>query len=185
MPDLTGVPAIVDLAAMRDAMVALGGDPKKINPLQPAELVIDHSVQVDEYGSSRAFLRNAGLELERNRCFDGASRRSPTSRPCRPTPASCISIVARPAQPMLIPEVIGFQLRGRLSEGATATDLVLTVTEMLRRRGVVGKFVEFCGSGLSGLPLPDRATIGNMAPKYGATAGYFPVDAETLNYALH
>jgi aconitate hydratase len=239
MQDLTGVPAIVDLAAMRDAMVALGGDPKKINPLQPAELVIDHSVQVDEYGSSRAFFRNAELELERNREryallrwgqqalsnfkvvppdtgivhqvnleslarvvfqveVDGQTVAYPDTVIGTDSHTTMInglgvlgwgvggieaeaSLLGQPS-PMLIPEVIGVRLTGRLREGATATDLVLTVTEMLRKRGVVGKFVEFCGSGLSGLPLADRATIGNMAPEYGATAGFFPVDAETLRY---
>jgi aconitate hydratase len=239
MQDLTGVPAIVDLAAMRDAMVALGGDPKRINPLQPAELVIDHSVQVDEYGSSRAFFRNAELELERNReryallrwgqqalanfkvvpPDTGIVHQVNLERLARVVfqndeaggilayPDTVIgtdshttminglgvlgwgvggieaeaSLLGQPS-PMLIPEVVGFRLTGRLREGATATDLVLTVTEMLRKRGVVGKFVEFCGPGLAGLPLPDRATIGNMAPEYGATVGYFPVDAETLNY---
>ncbi|HLF76843.1 MAG TPA: aconitate hydratase AcnA [Dehalococcoidia bacterium] len=239
MQDLTGVPAIVDLAAMRDAMVALGGDPKKINPLQPAELVIDHSVQVDEYGTSRAFFRNAELELERNREryallrwgqqalsnfkvvppdtgivhqvnleslgrvvfqneVDGELTAYPDTVIGTDSHTTMInglgvlgwgvggieaeaSLLGQPS-PMLIPEVIGMRLTGRLREGATATDLVLTVTEILRKRGVVGKFVEFCGSGLSGLPLADRATIGNMAPEYGATAGYFPVDDETLRY---
>jgi aconitate hydratase len=242
MQDLTGVPAIVDLAAMRDAMVALGGDPRRINPLSPAELVIDHSVQVDEYGSGRAFLRNAELELERNRERYGLLRwgqsalanfkvvppdtgivhqvnleclarvvfedeRDPSGEGLMAYPDTVIgtdshttminglgvlgwgvggieaeaSLLGQPS-PMLIPEVVGFRLTGRLHEGATATDLVLTVTEMLRKKGVVGKFVEFYGPGLSGLPLPDRATIANMAPEYGATIGYFPVDAETLNY---
>jgi aconitate hydratase A / 2-methylisocitrate dehydratase len=239
MQDLTGVPAIVDLAAMRDAMVSLGGDPRKINPLQPAELVIDHSVQVDEFGSARAFMRNAELELERNReryallrwgqqalanfkvvppdtgivhqvnleCLarvvfqeerDGATVAFPDTVIGTDSHTTMInglgvlgwgvggieaeaSLLGQPS-PMLIPEVVGFKLNGRLHEGATATDLVLTVTEMLRRRGVVGKFVEFFGPGLTGLPLPDRATIANMAPEYGATVGYFPVDAETLSY---
>jgi aconitate hydratase len=239
MQDLTGVPAIVDLAAMRDAMVSLGGDPRKINPLQPAELVIDHSVQVDEFGSARAFMRNAELELERNReryallrwgqqalanfkvvppdtgivhqvnleCLarvvfqeerDGATVAFPDTVIGTDSHTTMInglgvlgwgvggieaeaSLLGQPS-PMLIPEVVGFKLSGRLHEGATATDLVLTVTEMLRRRGVVGKFVEFFGPGLTGLPLPDRATIANMAPEYGATVGYFPVDAETLSY---
>jgi aconitate hydratase len=239
MQDLTGVPAIVDLAAMRDAMVTLGGDPKKINPLQPAELVIDHSVQVDEYGSARAFGRNAELELERNReryallrwgqqalanfkvvppdtgivhqvnleCLarvvftneqDGELFAYPDTVIGTDSHTTMInglgvlgwgvggieaeaSLLGQPS-PMLIPEVIGFRLTGKLHEGATATDLVLTVTQMLRRRGVVGKFVEFFGPGLDDLPLPDRATMANMAPEYGATAGYFPVDAETLNY---
>ena len=239
MQDLTGVPAIVDLAAMRDAMVALGGDPRKINPLQPAELVIDHSVQVDEYGSSRAFARNADLELERNReryallrwgqqalanfkvvppdtgivhqvnleCLARVVFSAEENGTLVAYPDTVIgtdshttminglgvlgwgvggieaeaSLLGQPS-PMLIPEVVGFRLVGKLHEGATATDLVLTVTQMLRRRGVVGKFVEFFGPGLNDLPLPDRATIANMAPEYGATAGYFPVDHETLNY---
>jgi aconitate hydratase len=239
MQDLTGVPAIVDLAAMRDAMVALGGDARKINPLQPAELVIDHSVQVDFFGSEAAFGRNAELELERNReryallrwgqqalsnfkvvppdtgivhqvnleCLgrvvfgqdaDGNAVAFPDTVIGTDSHTTMInglgvlgwgvggieaeaSLLGQPS-PMLIPEVIGFRLTGNLREGATATDLVLTVTQMLRRRGVVGKFVEFCGPGLANLPLPDRATIANMAPEYGATAGYFPVDAETLAY---
>jgi aconitate hydratase len=239
MQDLTGVPAIVDLAAMRDAMVALGGDPRRINPLSPAELVIDHSVQVDEYGSGRAFIRNAELELERNRERYGLLRWGqaalanfkvvpPDTGIVHQVNLECLarvvfqderdgmlmaypdtvigtdshttminglgvlgwgvggieaeaSLLGQPS-PMLIPEVVGFRLTGRLHEGATATDLVLTVTEMLRKKGVVGKFVEFYGPGLSQLPLPDRATIANMAPEYGATVGYFPVDAETLNY---
>jgi len=239
MQDLTGVPAIVDLAAMRDAMVALGGDPKKINPLQPAELVIDHSVQVDEFGSPQAFLRNAALELERNReryallrwgqqalsnfkvvppdtgivhqvnlerlarvVFenegDGGLSAYPDTVIGTDSHTTMInglgvlgwgvggieaeaSLLGQPS-PMLIPEVIGVRLSGSLREGATATDLVLTVTEMLRKRGVVGKFVEFFGPGLAGLPVADRATIANMAPEYGATVGYFPIDAETLAY---
>ncbi len=240
MQDLTGVPAIVDLAAMRDAMVALGGDPRKINPLQPAELVIDHSVQVDEYGTPGAFARNAQLELERNReryalLRWGQSALSnfkvvpPDTGIVHQVNLESLARVVFPAQdddgsdlaffdtvigtdshttminglgvlgwgvggieaeasllgqpsPMLIPEVIGFKLTGQLREGATATDLVLMVVEMLRKKGVVGKFVEFYGAGISSLPLPDRATIANMAPEYGATMGYFPVDAETLNF---
>ncbi|HWO73572.1 MAG TPA: aconitate hydratase, partial [Dehalococcoidia bacterium] len=239
MQDLTGVPAIVDLAAMRDAMVALGGDPRKINPLQPAELVIDHSVQVDEFGSPQAFLRNAALELERNReryallrwgqqalsnfkvvppdtgivhqvnlerlarvVFenegDGGLSAYPDTVIGTDSHTTMInglgvlgwgvggieaeaSLLGQPS-PMLIPEVIGVRLSGSLREGATATDLVLTVTEMLRKKGVVGKFVEFFGPGLAGLPVADRATIANMAPEYGATVGYFPIDAETLAY---
>jgi len=239
MQDLTGVPAIVDLAAMRDAMVEIGGDPRRINPLSPAELVIDHSVQVDEFGTAGAFARNAALELERNRerygllrwgqsalanfkvvppdtgivhqvnleCLarvvfqderDGVLMAYPDTVIGTDSHTTMInglgvlgwgvggieaeaSLLGQPS-PMLIPEVVGFKLTGRLAEGATATDLVLTVTQMLRQRGVVGKFVEFYGDGLSGLPLPDRATIANMAPEYGATAGFFPVDAETLNY---
>ncbi len=239
MQDLTGVPAIVDLAAMRDAMVELGGDPRRINPLSPAELVIDHSVQVDEFGTPSAFARNAELELERNRerysllrwgqsalanfkvvppdtgivhqvnleCLarvvfrddrDGVLLSYPDSVIGTDSHTTMInglgvlgwgvggieaeaSLLGQPS-PMLIPEVVGVKLTGRLAEGATATDLVLTVTQMLRQRGVVGKFVEFFGPGLSGLPLPDRATMANMAPEYGATMGFFPVDAETLNY---
>ncbi len=239
MQDLTGVPAIVDLAAMRDAMVALGGDPNKINPLSPAELVIDHSVQVDVFGSSEAFGRNAALELERNReryallrwgqqalsnfrvvppdtgivhqvnleslarvvfgeDAEGNAVAFPDTVIGTDSHTTMInglgvlgwgvggieaeaSLLGQPS-PMLIPEVIGFRLVGSLREGATATDLVLTVTQMLRRRGVVGKFVEFFGPGLATLPLANRATIANMAPEYGATAGYFPVDAETLAY---
>ena len=239
MQDLTGVPAIVDLAAMRDAMVALGGDPTKINPLQPAELVIDHSVQVDEFASPGAFLHNAELELERNRerysllrwgqqalanfqvvppdtgivhqvnlerlarvVFEAADGAATVAYPdtvigtdSHTTMINGLgvlgwgvggieaeaSLLGQPS-PMLIPEVVGFRLTGQLREGATATDLVLTVTEMLRKRGVVGKFVEFFGPGIASLPLTDRATIANMAPEYGATVGYFPVDAETLNY---
>jgi aconitate hydratase len=239
MQDLTGVPAIVDLAAMRDAMVDLGGDPKKINPLQPAELVIDHSVQVDSYGSAESFGINAGLELERNReryallrWAQGAMNNfkvvPPDTGIVHQVNLECLGRVVMPMEidgvltaypdtvigtdshttminglgvlgwgvggieaeasllgqpsPMLIPEVVGFRLSGKLREGATATDLVLTVTQMLRAKGVVSKFVEFCGAGLDNLPLPDRATIANMAPEYGATAGYFPVDAETLSY---
>jgi aconitate hydratase A / 2-methylisocitrate dehydratase len=239
MQDLTGVPAIVDLAAMRDAMVALGGDPRKINPLSPAELVIDHSVQVDEFGTAGAFARNAALELERNRERYGLLRWGqsalanfkvvpPDTGIVHQVNLESLARVVFPderdgvllaypdtvigtdshttminglgvlgwgvggieaeasllgqSSPMLIPEVVGMKLTGRLAEGATATDLVLTVTQMLRAHGVVGKFVEFFGPGLSGLPLPDRATMANMAPEYGATMGFFPVDAETLNY---
>ena len=246
MQDLTGVPAVVDLAAMRDAMVALGGDPRKINPLSPAELVIDHSVQVDEWGTPEAFGRNAALELERNReryallrwgqqAFNNFKVVPPDTGIVHQVNLESLARVVFRAtddeiradhehhdmaypdtvigtdshttminglgvlgwgvggieaeaalldQPcsMLIPEVIGVRLLGQLHEGATATDLVLTVTELLRRRGVVGKFVEFFGPGLSNLPLTDRATIGNMAPEYGATVGYFPIDAETLSY---
>ena len=239
MQDFTGVPAIVDLAAMRDAMARLGGDPKKINPLQPAELVIDHSVQVDEAGSALALLRNTELEYQRNkeryaflrwgqkgfdnfrvvppetgivhqvnleylarvvftREEDGAPVAYPDTLVGTDSHTTMINglgvlgwgvggIEAEAAmlgQPvsMLVPQVIGFKLSGRLPEGATATDLVLTVTQMLRKRGVVGKFVEFFGDGLDHLPLADRATIANMAPEYGATCGIFPVDAETLRY---
>jgi aconitate hydratase len=240
MQDFTGVPAIVDLAAMRDAMRKMGGDPGKINPLLPAELVIDHSVQVDDFGSPAAFQTNADLEFERNReryaflrwgqtafqnfkvvppdtgivhqvnleylarvVFTGEKAgQRPAAYPdtlvgtdSHTTMINGLGVLgwgvggieaeaAMLGQPvsMLIPEVVGFRLSGQLPEGSTATDLVLTVTEMLRKKGVVGKFVEFYGSGLAGLPLADRATIANMAPEYGATCGIFPVDAETLRY---
>ena len=241
MQDFTGVPAIVDLAAMRDAMRALGGDPGKINPLQPAELVIDHSVQVDEFGTVTAYDMNAALEFQRNReryaflkwgqsAFNNFSAVPPGMGICHQVnleylarvvfttePQPDGSILAYPdtlvgtdshttmvnglgvlgwgvggieaeaamlGQPvsMLVPQVVGFKLTGSLREGTTATDLVLTVTEALRKLGVVGKFVEFYGSGIAALPLADRATIANMAPEYGATCGIFPVDEETLNY---
>src|SRR5580658_9246314 len=239
LQDFTGVPAVVDLAAMRDAIRKLGGDPKKINPLLPAELVIDHSVQVDKFGAAGAFAFNADMEMQRNieryaflrwgqkgfRNFkvvppdtgichqvnleylarvvfrekqDGAWVAFPDSLVGTDSHTTMVNglgvfgwgvggIEAEAAmlgQPlsMLIPEVVGFKLHGRLPEGTTATDLVLVVTEMLRKRGVVGKFVEFYGTGLSSLSLPDRATIANMAPEYGATMGFFPVDAETLSY---
>ncbi len=240
MQDFTGVPAIVDLAAMRDAMKMLGGDPQKINPLQPAELVIDHSVQVDEYGLKHAYDINALLEFQRNReryaflkwgqtAFRNFSAVPPGMGICHQVNLEYLARVvftlhtpdegsiaypdtlvgtdshttmvnglgvlgwgvggieaeaAMLGQPvsMLVPQVVGFRLTGKLKEGTTATDLVLTVTEMLRKHGVVGKFVEFFGSGISELPLADRATIANMAPEYGATCGFFPVDAETLNY---
>ncbi|HWO90047.1 MAG TPA: aconitate hydratase AcnA [Gemmatimonadales bacterium] len=242
MQDFTGVPALVDLASMRDAMGELGGDPAKINPLLPAELVIDHSVQVDAYGTPDAFHRNAELEFERNReryaflrwgqkAFRNFSVVPPDTGIVHQVNLEYLArvvfsedggsggdrLVAYPdtvvgtdshttminglgvlgwgvggieaeaamlGQPMsmLIPQVVGFRLTGRLAEGATATDLVLTVTEMLRKKGVVGKFVEFFGPGVANLPLADRATIANMAPEYGATCGIFPVDAETLRY---
>jgi aconitate hydratase len=241
LQDFTGVPAVVDLAAMRDAMKRMGGDPKRINPLQPVELVIDHSVQVDEYGSAAAFLINAEKEFERNReryaflrwgqkAFDnfnvvppdtgivhqvnleylarvvmvGAASGgdAPWAYPdtlvgtdSHTTMINGLGVLgwgvggieaeaAMLGEPvtMLIPQVIGFRLTGVLPEGATATDLVLRVTEMLRKKGVVGKFVEFFGSGLAGLPLADRATIANMAPEYGATCGIFPVDRVALDY---
>jgi aconitate hydratase len=239
MQDFTGVPAIVDLAAMRDAMRALGGDPKKINPLLPAELVIDHSVQVDNFGTANAFDLNVELEFQRNveryeflrwgqkafRDFvvvppgtgivhqvnleylgrvvftkddNGATFAYPDSLVGTDSHTTMINglgvlgwgvggieaeacMLGQPLS-MLIPEVIGFRLHGKLPEGATATDLVLRVTEMLRKKGVVGKFVEFYGTGLTSLSLPDRATIANMAPEYGATMGFFPVDAEALAY---
>jgi aconitate hydratase len=240
LQDFTGVPAVVDLAAMRDAMQRLGGDPKRINPLLPAELVIDHSVQVDQFGSPGAFAANERLEFERNRERYAFLRWGQTAfgnfkvvppdtgivhqvnleylarvvftreRPGGPPLAYPDTLVgtdshttminglgvlgwgvggieaeaAMLGQPvsMLIPEVVGFKLSGGLREGATATDLVLTVTQMLRKKGVVGKFVEFYGAGLSSLPVADRATIANMAPEYGATCGIFPVDDETLRY---
>ncbi len=236
MQDFTGVPAIVDLAAMRDAMATLGGDPGKINPLIPAELVIDHSVMVDHYGTSDALNLNAVLEFQRNRerytflrwgqsAFDNLAVVPPgtgivhqvnleflarvvftndqglvypdtvVGTDSHTTMINGVGVLgwgvggieaeaAMLGQPstMLIPEVIGVKLTGRLPEGATATDLVLTVTEMLRKRGVVEKFVEFFGDGLGQLPLADRATIANMAPEYGATCGIFPIDDETLEY---
>jgi aconitate hydratase len=240
MQDFTGVPAVVDLAAMRDAMKVMGGDPEKINPLQPAELVIDHSVQVDEYGSANAYDLNAALEFTRNReryaflkwgqtAFDNFSAVPPGMGICHQVNLEYLarvtftkteedgSVTAYPdtlvgtdshttminglgvlgwgvggieaeaamlGQPvsMLVPQVVGLRLEGKLKEGTTATDLVLTVVEMLRKLGVVGKFVEFYGPGISELPLADRATIANMAPEYGATCGIFPVDAETLKY---
>ena len=236
MQDFTGVPCVVDLAAMRDAMKSLGGDPSKINPLVPVELVIDHSVQVDEYGTGKAFADNVKLEYERNderytflrwgkEAFNNFKVVPPGTGICHQVNLEYLArsvfvddhgiaypdtlvgtdshttmvnglgvlgwgvggIEAEAAmlgQPvsMLIPQVIGFKLSGRLSAGATATDLVLTVTQMLRKKGVVGKFVEFFGPGLADLPLADRATIANMAPEYGATCGIFPVDAETVRY---
>ena len=239
MQDFTGVPAIVDLAAMRDAMTLLGGDPDRINPLQPAELVIDHSVQVDSFGSNKAMDLNSALEYQRNqerysflkwgqKAFsnfrvvppdtgivhqvnleylasvvfemekDGVMQAYPDTLVGTDSHTTMINglgvlgwgvggIEAEAAmlgQPvsMLIPQVVGFKLEGRLPEGATATDLVLMVVEMLRKEGVVGKFVEFFGDGLNYLSLADRATIANMAPEYGATCGFFPVDRETLDY---
>ncbi len=240
MQDLTGVPAVVDLAAMRDAMAALGGDPNKINPLAPVDLVIDHSVMVDAFGSANAFQINVGKEYERNReryaflrwgagAFDNFRVVPPGTGICHQvnleylaqvvwtkegdganpvafpdtlvgtdshtTMVNGLSVLgwgvggieaeaAMLGQPisMLIPEVVGFRLTGELKDGVTATDLVLTVTEMLRRERVVGKFVEFYGPGLGALPLEDRATIANMAPEYGATCGFFPIDEETLAY---
>jgi aconitate hydratase len=236
MQDFTGVPAIVDLAAMRDAMRALGGNPEKINPLQPAELVIDHSVQVDEFGTTHAYDVNAALEFQRNReryaflkwgqtAFRNFSAVPPGMGICHQVNLEYLARVvfttddnvaypdtlvgtdshttmvnglgvlgwgvggieaeaAMLGQPvsMLVPQVVGFKLTGKLKEGTTATDLVLTVTEALRKLGVVGKFVEFYGPGISELPLADRATIANMAPEYGATCGIFPVDKETLAY---
>jgi aconitate hydratase len=238
MQDFTGVPAVVDLAAMRDAIVQMGGDPKKVNPLLPVELVIDHSVIVDEFGTPTAFQANAELEFQRNReryallrwaqkTFQGfrvvppdtgivhqvnleylarvvftTEGKAPQAYPdtlvgtdSHTTMVNGLGVLgwgvggieaeaAMLGQPvsMLIPQVVGFRLTGRLAEGATATDLVLTVTQMLRKKGVVGKFVEFYGPGVAALTLADRATIGNMAPEYGATVGIFPVDQETLRY---
>jgi aconitate hydratase len=241
LQDFTGVPAVVDLAAMRDAMVAMGGAAKRINPLQPVELVIDHSVQVDEYGTDAAFLINVEREFERNGerygflkwgqvSFDNFRVVPPGTGICHqvnleylarvvmegPAEGSAPPIAypdtlvgtdshttminglgvlgwgvggieaeaAMLGQPvtMLIPQVVGFKLVGELAAGATATDLVLTVTQLLRAKGVVGKFVEYFGPGLAGLPLADRATIANMSPEYGATCGIFPVDQVTLDY---
>ena len=240
MQDFTGVPCVVDLAAMRDAMTRLGGDPQKINPLVPVDLVIDHSVMVDEFGTPQAFGQNVELEYARNieryeflrwgssalrnfrvvppgtgichqvnleylaqtvwvsQAADGAMIAYPDTLVGTDSHTTMVNglgvlgwgvggIEAEAAmlgQPvsMLIPEVVGFKLTGTLSEGMTATDLVLTVTQMLRKKGVVGRFVEFYGPGLDNLSLADRATIANMAPEYGATCGFFPVDAKTLDY---
>src|SRR3954463_13340971 len=247
MQDFTGVPAVVDLAAMRDAMTKLGGDPKKINPLVPVDLVIDHSVAVNFFGNNGAFKKNVEEEYRQNleryqflkwsqKSFDNFNVVPPGTGICHQVNLEYLSRtvwtkkdkvkidgktatmdVAYPdtlvgadshttmvnglsvlgwgvggiegeacmlGQPlsMVLPEVIGFKLTGKMKEGITATDLVLTVTQMLRARGVVGKFVEFFGPGLANMPLADRATIGNMSPEYGATCGIFPVDAETLRY---
>ena len=239
MQDFTGVPAIVDLAAMRDAIKTLGGDPERVNPLIPAELVIDHSVQVDEFGTPQAYEANSLLEFQRNReryaflkwgqtAFRNFSVVPPGMGICHQVNLEYLArvvftadedgeVVAYPdtlvgtdshttminglgvlgwgvggieaeaamlgqAVSMLVPQVVGYKLTGKLREGATATDLVLTVTQALRKLGVVGKFVEFYGPGIAELPLADRATISNMAPEYGATCGIFPVDAETLRY---
>src|SRR6201997_3580176 len=239
MQDFTGVPAIVDLGAMRDAIKTLGGDPERVNPLIPAELVIDHSVQVDEFGTPAAYDANALLEFQRNReryaflkwgqtAFRNFSAVPPGMGICHQVNLEYLArvvftteidgeLVAYPdtlvgtdshttminglgvlgwgvggieaeaamlgqAVSMLVPQVVGYKLTGKLREGSTATDLVLTVTQMLRKMGVVGKFVEFYGPGVAELPLADRATISNMAPEYGATCGIFPVDAETLRY---
>jgi aconitate hydratase len=239
LQDFTGVPAIVDLAAMREAVKKMGGNPKRINPLFPAELVIDHSVQVDAFGNVNAFGLNAQMEFQRNgeryaflrwgqTAFQNFKVVPPETGICHQVnleylarvvcavpsgsrfeayPDSLVgtdshttmvnalgvfgwgvggieaeaAMLGQPSS-MLVPAVVGFKLHGKLPEGATATDLVLTVTEMLRKKGVVGKFVEFYGSGLSSLSVPDRATIANMAPEYGATMGFFPVDKETLAY---
>jgi aconitate hydratase len=239
MQDFTGVPAVVDLAAMRDAMNALGGNPRLINPLVPVDLVIDHSVIVDEFGSPTAFAHNVELEYQRNgeryRFLKWAQQSFDNFRVVPPGTGICHQVnleylaqtvwtkdesgetlaypdtlvgtdshttmvnglavlgwgvggieaeAAMLGQPlsMVIPQVIGFRVTGKLREGVTATDLVLTVTQMLRKKGVVGKFVEFFGPGIAALALEDRATIGNMAPEYGATCGFFPVDVETLRY---
>src|SRR5918998_1076492 len=209
MQDFTGVPAIVDLAAMRSAMQNVGGDPKKINPLVPVDLVIDHSVQVDAFGNAAALQFNAEREFERNReryeflkwgqqAFDNFSVVPPATGIIHQVNLEYLAkgVIVKEGvggieaeavtlgQPyyMLVPEVIGFKLTDALQEGVTATDLVLTVTQMLRAHGVVGKFVEFYGDGLSKLSLPDRATIANMSPEFGATCTFFPVDQETLKY---
>jgi aconitate hydratase A / 2-methylisocitrate dehydratase len=240
MQDFTGVPAVVDLAAMRDGMKHLGGDPEKINPLVPVDLVIDHSVIVDEFGTPNAFAHNVEHEYERNAerynflkwgqgAFDNFRVVPPGTGICHQvnleflaqtvwtkklsdgthlaypdtlvgtdshtTMVNGLSVLGwgvggieaeaamlGQAQSMLLPEVVGFELTGKLNEGVTATDLVLTVTQMLRQKGVVGKFVEFYGTGLDTMPLADRATIANMAPEYGATCGFFPVDKETVAY---
>src|ERR1700734_2584959 len=236
LQDFTGVPVVADLAVMRDAIKKLGGNPAKISPLQPVDLVIDHSVQVDSFGSAGAFAANAQLEFERNQerylflrwgqgAFDNFRVVPPdtgivhqvnleylapvvfSSEKGEAYPDTVIGtdshttminglgvvgwgvggIEAEAAMlgrsmPMLIPEVVGFRLTGRMRPGATATDLVLTVTQMLRKKGVVGKFVEYFGPGLEHLTIADRATLGNMCPEYGATIGYFPVDDQTLRY---
>jgi aconitate hydratase len=240
MQDFTGVPAVVDLAAMRDAMRRLGGNPQKINPLVPVHLIIDHSVMVDEFGNPRAFEKNVEFEYERNgeryqflkwgsSAFDNFKVVPPGTGICHQVNlehiAQCVwtdqdrngetlaypdtlvgtdshttmvnglgvlgwgvggieaeaAMLGQPVS-MLIPEVVGFRLSGQLNEGITATDLVLTVTQMLRQKGVVGRFVEFYGPGLDNLPLADRATIANMAPEYGATCGFFPIDERTIDY---
>lgn len=239
MQDFTGVPAVVDLAAMRDAVARAGGDPQKINPLSPVDLVIDHSVMVDHFGDPQAFEENVEMEMQRNgeryeflrwgqKAFDNFRVVPPGTGICHQVnleylgqsvwsskvdgelwayPDTLVGTdshttminglgvlgwgvggieaeAAMLGQPvsMLIPEVVGFKLTGKLREGMTATDLVLTVTQMLRAKGVVGKFVEFYGDGLADLPLADRATIANMAPEYGATCGFFPIDDETMRY---
>ena len=239
MQDFTGVPAVVDLAAMRDAMKQAKGDPQKINPSSTVDLVIDHSVQVDYAGSNKAFTENVDLEMQRNReryeflrwgqgAFENFRVVPPGTGICHQVNLEYLSQVvwrkdvdgdtllasdtlvgtdshttmvnalgvlgwgvggieaeaAMLGQPvtMLIPDVVGFRLEGQLNDGITATDLVLTVVQKLREQGVVGKFVEFYGEGLDALPLADRATISNMAPEYGATCGFFPVDQRTLDY---
>ncbi|MBC8254954.1 MAG: aconitate hydratase, partial [Ardenticatenia bacterium] len=239
MQDLTAVPALVDLAAMRSAMARMGGDPRKINPVVPVDLVIDHSLQVDAFGSATAFSQNTEFEFDRNRerygflrwgqqAFDNFRVMPPASgivhqvnleyiangvQTCAQDGDTVVfpdSVIGTDShtpminglgivgwgvggieaeavmlgQPLYMPtpEVIGFRLTGQLREGATATDLALTITQMLRQKGVVGKFVEYCGPGLSSMSLPDRATIANMAPDYGATMGFFPMDEESIRY---
>ncbi|MCS5562684.1 MAG: aconitase family protein, partial [Oleiphilaceae bacterium] len=239
MQDFTGVPGVVDLAAMREAVKNAGKDPALINPLSPVDLVIDHSVMVDKFGNPSAFKENVAIEMERNQeryeflrwgqqAFDNFRVVPPGTGICHQVNLEYLGktvwqkevdgkTIAYPdtlvgtdshttminglgilgwgvggieaeaamlGQPvsMLIPEVIGFKITGKLREGITATDLVLTVTEMLRKKGVVGKFVEFYGDGLKDMPVADRATIANMAPEYGATCGFFPVDEQTINY---
>src|SRR4029079_1609725 len=240
MQDFTGVPAVVDLAAMRDAMQALGGSPQKINPLVPVHLIIDHSVMVDEFGTPKSFGKNVELEYQRNgeryeflkwatQAFDSFQVVPPGTGICHQVNlepiAQCVwtdqdgngdtlaypdtlvgtdshttmvnglgvlgwgvggveaeaAMLGQPVS-MLIPEVVGFRLDGALKEGITATDLVLTVTQMLRQKGVVGRFVEFYGPGLDSMTVADRATIANMAPEYGATCGFFPIDQRTCEY---
>src|SRR3974390_704564 len=239
LQDLTGVPAVVDLAAMREAMQALGGDPTKINPLIPAELVIDHSVVADVFGSPDAFTRNVEIEFQRNRerfqflrwgqeafsqfkvvppgtgivhqvniehlarvvmTNDEGGTRTAYPDTCVGTDSHTTmqnglgilgwgvggieaeaAMLGQPGS-MLIPRVVGFRLTGELPSGATATDLVLTITELLRKHGVVGKFVEFGGEGVAAVPVANRATIGNMSPEFGSTCAIFPIDAETLKY---
>src|SRR5216683_2826720 len=189
MQDFTGVPAVVDLAAMRNAMQALGGDAEKINPLVPVDLVIDHSVIVNFFGDNKAFAKNVVEEYKQNqeryeflkwgqKAFSNFSVVPPGTGICHQVN---LEYLGQPLS-MLLPEVVGFKLKGQLKEGVTATDLVLTVTQMLRKQGVVGKFVEFFGPGLDYLSVADKATIGNMSPEYGATCGFFPIDAETIDY---
>ena len=237
MQDFTGVPAVVDLAAMRDAVAKTGGNPNLINPLSPVDLVIDHSVMIDSFGSPEAYQKNVDIEYERNgeryeflrwgqKAFNNFRVVPPGTGICHQVnleylaqavwsaqvngrtvayPDTCVGTdshttminglgvlgwgvggieaeAAMLGQPvtMLIPEVVGFRLEGKLKEGVTATDMVLVVTQMLRKHGVVGKFVEFYGPGLNGMPLANRATIANMAPEYGATCGFFPIDSETI-----
>src|SRR6266850_577999 len=239
MQDFTGVPCIVDLAAMREAIVRLGGDPQRVNPLAPAELVIDHSVQVDQYGSADSLRQNNEIEFSRNgerymflrwgqTAFsnfkvvppntgivhqvnierlarvifsDGASGKTLpypdtlVGTDSHTTMVNGLGVLgwgvggieaeaAMLGQPvsMLIPRVVGFKLNGSLPDGTTATDLVLTITQMLRKHGVVGKFVEFCGDGVASVPVANRATIGNMSPEFGSTCAIFPIDDETLTY---